>query len=68
MAIAEWAPERRRPTFSFYVTAHRCKRNPQIVETAVDLADAVTVAGPPAATDSHLLGSSTPISMPTGTT
>lgn len=46
MAIAEWAPERRRPTFSFYVTAHRCKRNPQMVETAVDLADAVTVAGP----------------------
>lgn len=46
MTIAEWAPERRRPTFSFYVTAHRCKRNPQMVETAVDLADAVTVAGP----------------------
>ena len=46
MAIAEWAPERRRPTFSFYVTAHRCKRNPQMVEAAVDLADAVTVAGP----------------------
>ena len=46
MAIAEWAPERGRPTFSFYVTAHHCKRSPQIVEAAVDLADAVTVAGP----------------------
>ena len=28
------------------MTAHRCKRNPQIVEAAADLADAVTVAGP----------------------
>ena len=46
MAIAEWAPERGRPTFSFYVTAHHCKRSPQIVEAAVDLADAVTIAGP----------------------
>ena len=46
MAMAEWAPEDRRPTFSFYVTAHHCKQKPQIVEAAVDLADAVTVAGP----------------------
>ena len=45
MAIAEWAPERGRPTFSFYVTAHHCRQKPQIVEAAVDLADAVTVAG-----------------------
>ena len=46
MVIAEWAPERGRPTFSFYVTAHHCRQKPQIVEAAVDLADAVTVAGP----------------------
>ena len=46
MAIAEWAPERGRPTFSFYVTAHHCRQKPQIVEAAVDVADAVTVAGP----------------------
>ena len=46
MAIAEWAPERGRPRFSFYVTAHHCTQKPQIVEAAVDLADAVTVAGP----------------------
>ena len=46
MAIAEWALEDGRRAFSFYVTAHRGKRDPQIVEAAVDLADAVTVAGP----------------------
>ena len=46
MAIAEWALEDGRRAFSFYVTAHRGKREPQIVEAAVDLADAVTVAGP----------------------
>ena len=34
MAIAEWAPERGRPTFSFYVTAHHCRQKPQIVEAA----------------------------------
>ena len=34
------------PTFSFYLTAHQCKRNPQIVGSIAGLADAVTIAGP----------------------
>ena len=34
------------PTFSFYLTEHQCKRNPQIVGSAAGLSDAVTIAGP----------------------
>ena len=37
--------EARWPTFSFYVTAPHCKRNPQMVEDVTDLADGVTIAG-----------------------
>ncbi len=33
------------PTFSFYVTTHRCKQDPQIVGSIADLAHAVTIAG-----------------------
>ena len=46
MAIAEWAPEGPRPTFSFYVPAPRRDRIPHIVGAAADLVGAVTVAGP----------------------
>ena len=46
MAIAEWAPEGPRPTFSIYVPALRCVRNPQIVGVIADLVGAVTIAGP----------------------
>ena len=46
MAIAEWAPEGPRPTFSFYLPAPRCDRSPHILGAAADLAGALTVAGP----------------------
>jgi predicted Rossmann fold nucleotide-binding protein DprA/Smf involved in DNA uptake len=46
MAMAEWVLEDSRPTFSFYVTAPRCNREPQIAAAAAELAGAVTVAGP----------------------
>ncbi len=46
MAMAEWLVEAPRPTFSFYLTAARCNRDPQIAAAAADLAGAITVAGP----------------------
>ena len=46
MAMAEWVLEGPRPTFSIYLTAPRCNREPQIVAAAADLAGAVTVSGP----------------------
>ena len=45
-AIAEWAPEGPRPTFSIYVPALRCVRSPHVVAAAAGLVGAVTVAGP----------------------
>ena len=46
MAIAEWALEDRRPTFSFYFTEYLCTRRPEVLMAAESLADAMTVAGP----------------------
>ena len=46
MAMAEWAPEGQRPTFSYYFTVSQCNRKPQIVEAAADLVGVATVAGP----------------------
>lgn len=43
---AEWRPERQPPTYSFYLTAHMCKTQPEIVRAATELADAITIAGP----------------------
>ena len=43
--ISEWSIERRRPTFSFYLTAHKCKVDPGTALRAARLADSITVAG-----------------------
>lgn len=46
MANAEWQPEGPTPTASFYLPADDLRRKPQLVAGAVELVDAVTVAGP----------------------
>lgn len=46
MAMAEWAPEGPRPTFSIYMPVPRSDRSFQIVGAAADLVGAVTIAGP----------------------
>lgn len=46
MAIADWAPEGPRPTFSIYMPVPRSGRSFHIVGAAADLVGAVTVAGP----------------------
>ena len=43
---AEWKVDRRPVSFSFYLTAHACKTNPELARSAVELADAITIAGP----------------------
>lgn len=45
-ARAEWKPERRPVSFSFYLTAHACNTNPELAKSAAELADAITIAGP----------------------
>lgn len=44
-ATAEWKPANRHPTYSFYLTAPACKRNPAMAFAASDLADALTIGG-----------------------
>ena len=44
-ASAEWKTGGRLPTFSFYLTAHACKRNPEMAFAAAELADGLTIAG-----------------------
>lgn len=46
IAIADWAPEDPRPTFSIYMPVPRSGRSFQIVGAAADLVGAVTIAGP----------------------
>lgn len=46
MAMAEWAPEGPRPTYSIYMPVPRIGRSFQIVGAAADLVGAVTIAGP----------------------
>ncbi len=52
-AFTEWGRHDRPATFSFYMTAHRCKSRPDLAWSAVNLADKLTIAGPkgPAAAD-----------------
>ena len=52
-AITEWGLHDRSATFSFYMTAHRCKSRPDLAWSAANLADKLTIAGPkgPAAAD-----------------
>ena len=45
-AITEWGLHDRSATFSFYLTAHRCKSRPDIARSAANLADKLTIAGP----------------------
>ena len=45
-ATAEWRPRDRSATFSFYLTAHACKKNPAVAVSAAGMADAITIAGP----------------------
>ncbi len=42
---AEWKPERRPVSFSFYLTAHACKTRPHEALAAAELADGITIAG-----------------------
>ena len=42
---AEWEAASRHPTFSFYLTAPACKKNPAVAFAAAGLADALTIAG-----------------------
>ncbi len=45
-AITEWGLHDRSATFSFYLTAHRCKSRPDLAWSAANLADKLTIAGP----------------------
>lgn len=45
-AAVEWKAGGRPPTFSFYLTAHDCKTNPQGAIAAAELADGITIEGP----------------------
>lgn len=42
----EWEIEQSRPSYSFYLTSHKCKRNPQTAIHAARLAGSLTVSGP----------------------
>ena len=41
---AEWRLGDRPATFSFYLTAHACKKNPAVAILAAEMADAITIA------------------------
>ena len=42
----EWETEQFRPTYSFYLTSHMCKRHPETALQAARLAGSITVSGP----------------------
>ncbi len=44
-ATAEWRLGDRHATFSFYLTAHACKKNPAAAVSAAEMADSITIAG-----------------------
>lgn len=42
----EWEIEQSRPSYSFYLTSHKCKRHPETAFHAARLAGSLTVSGP----------------------